>query len=209
MIPPPPSPLPPVINTTIDIHNQLFHLRRICNGLKASHAYRMQRCKLNRRHFKPVASAARGVKQHGCQCWLSPSSLDVAVSSRLLFIKALLFSICVPECSFLHFLFSYYASSNAEGGGVKVQSTVTLCVWSRPLCGVVVFLTCLPSCVLSVSSFWSTSTHTRPVSLKRARVLRLKRWVCVRLGEGTCAMMCFCIVAYKVIIYQMKNLCLF
>lgn len=37
---------------------------------------------------------------------------------------------------FCSFYFSYNASSDAEGRGVKVQSTVTLSVWSRLLCGV-------------------------------------------------------------------------
>lgn len=86
------------------------------------------------------------------------------------------------------------------------------CLVSSSVRCVVVFLTCLPSHVLSVSPFQSTSTHTHTlVSLKPALCeVRLKCLVCVRLGEGTCAVMCsFCIVAYKVIIYQMKNLCLF
>lgn len=184
---PPPPPLPLVINTTIDIHNQLFHLRRICNGLKASHAHRMRRCKLT------IATSNRLPRQLGVSnnmdvnagCHQARSTWQSCKDRSLL--KRCYFQFVSLNAHFYIFVFRTMPAVTPRGRGVKVQSTVTLCVWSRPLCGVVVFLTCLPSRVLSVSPFWSTSTHT-VVSLKPALCeVRLKCWVCVRLGEGTCA----------------------
>lgn len=128
---PPPSPLPLVINTTIDIHNQLFHLRRICNGLKASHAHRMPRCKLT------IATSNRLPRQLGVSnnmdvnagCHQARSTWQSCKDRSLL--KRCYFQFVSLNAHFYIFLFFYFpykASSDAEGRGVKVQSTVTLSV---------------------------------------------------------------------------------
>lgn len=71
---------------------------------------------------------------------------------KSLFIKALLFSIRVFECSLL---FHNMPAASLE---VVIESLSTvLCVWSGQHC--VVFLTCLPSLVLSVAINWTYPSH--------------------------------------------------